>query len=71
MNKTVEDRIRNRGVWDAAVPVGHGNLSDNHGGAAAIAIIQDLKQVSGLGTRKRVAEPVIKDEQLNTSQGAQ
>jgi hypothetical protein len=71
MNKTVKDGIRNRGVWDPLVPVSHGNLGDNRGGAATVAIIQDFKQVSGLGTREGVSEPVIKDEQLDTGQGAQ
>ncbi len=71
MNKTVEDGVRERGIWDPNMPLDHRNLSDNHGGAASIAVVQDFEQVSGLGARKGVSEPVIEDEQMDAGQGAQ
>ncbi len=71
MNETVEDGVRERGVWNSAVPVDRRDLSDNHGGRATIAVIQDFEQVSGLGAGKGVTEPVIKDEQMDAGQGAQ
>ena len=41
----VEDRIGERGVTDGLVPVLHGKLAGNDGGAHAVAVIHDLEQI--------------------------
>ncbi len=71
MNKTVEDGIREGGVRDPNMPIGYRDLSDNHGGAATIPVIQYFEQVSGLGVGKGVSEPVIENEQMGTGQRVQ
>jgi hypothetical protein len=56
MNETVEYGIQDSMVCNSAVPVGRRDLSDNHGGTATIAVIQDFEQLSGLGAGKGVTE---------------
>ena len=45
-----------------------GDLGNDHGGLATVAVVKDFEQVSGLGGGQRVSEPVIEDEQMGTSQ---
>jgi hypothetical protein len=71
VDQPVEDGVRQSGVGDAAVPFGHRDLSDDDSGAAAVAVIQDFQQVSGLGAREGVSEPVIADEQRGAGQRPQ
>jgi hypothetical protein len=49
VDQPVEDGVRQSGIGNAAVPFGHRDLSDDHGGAAAVAVIQDFQQVTGHG----------------------
>ena len=64
VNEPVEDGVGQGRVGDAAVPVGDGDLGDNHGGGAAVAVVEDLQQIAGLRARQRVAQPVVEDEQM-------
>ena len=71
MYQAVENGIPERGVGNTAMPIGHRDLGDHHGGTAPIAVVQDFEQVCGLGAGERVAQPVVEDEQRGTGQGAQ
>ena len=48
MDQTIEDPIAQSGIREASVPVFHRDLSGHQGGGSAVAIIEDLQQISGL-----------------------
>ena len=68
MDEAVEDRIGDGGVGDAGMPFAHRDLGGDHGGDAALTIIEDLEQVVGMGCGSAVAHPVIRDEKLEFGQ---
>ena len=71
VDEAVEDGIREGGVGNAEMPVSDRDLSGHQGGRAAIAVIEDLKQVPSLGAGQGVAEPVIEDKQPSAGQTAE
>lgn len=56
VSEPVEDGVSQGRFGDAAVSVGDGDLGDNHGGGAAVAVVEDLQQIAGLGAGQRVAQ---------------
>ena len=68
MNESVQDGVGEGGVRDPSVPSRHGDLGNDHGSLATVAVVEDFEQVSGLGGGQGVSEPVIQDEQMGASQ---
>ena len=63
MNQTIKDAVPQGRIGESCVPVLDGDLGGYHGGGLAVAIIQDLEQISGLRGGERIPQPVIEDEQ--------
>ena len=59
----VEDGIGDGGVTDQPMPLCHGNLAGDDGGAVRTAVVDDLEQVSALLAGERGEPPVIEDQQ--------
>ena len=53
-DEPIHDGVSQGGVRHTDVPIDHGHLSDDQGGAVTIAVIQDFKQVTGLNWGQRV-----------------
>jgi len=53
------------------MPLGNRHLSGYQCRSASVAIIQDLEQVLRLEPTQQVSKPVVKDQQLDTSEGIQ
>ena len=47
------------------MPIGDGQLRHHHGGAAAVAVVNDLEQITSLHGTERIAEPVVEDEEID------
>jgi hypothetical protein len=71
VNQTIEDGISDRRIRKANVPLGNGHLSSHQCRRASVAIIQDLEQVLRLEPSQRISKPVVKDQELDTSEGIQ
>jgi hypothetical protein len=71
VHQTVKDGIRQSGVWNARMPIGHRDLSGNQRGGASVAVIEDLQEVARLGVCERVAQPVIEDQQGQVRQAGE
>lgn len=69
--QAVQNGIGQRGIGDAAMPLGHGYLRNDQGGGAVVAIVQDVEQVLNPRPRQRVARPVIENQELHPGQGVQ
>jgi hypothetical protein len=70
MDQAVEDGVGVGGMADQRVPLIDGKLAGDDGGAAAIAILQDLQQVvAGRGV-ERLEAPVVEDEEIDTAERA-
>ena len=53
------------------MPFSHRNLSRDQSGRTAIAVVEYFEQVLGLGTGKRVTQPIVENEQMGAGEGAQ
>ena len=71
MDQAIQDGIAQSWIRDTGVPLCDWDLGDDHGGVAAVAVVKDFKQVSGLRAGKRVPQPIIEDEELNAGQFVQ
>ena len=68
VDEAVEDGVGVGRLADDGVPAGYRQLAGDDGGASAIAVLEDLKQVmSGLGVQ-RFQAPVVQDQQLHGGQ---
>jgi hypothetical protein len=45
VREPVEDRVGYGGVGDQLVPLGHGELGCDQGGAGAVAVLEDLEEL--------------------------
>ena len=68
VNKAVQDGIGVGIVADGVMPGRHWKLAGHDGGAAAIAIFQDLEQVMACLGIKGLKAPVVQDEQFDLAQ---
>lgn len=68
VNEAVQDGIGVGIVADRVMPGGHRKLAGDDGGAAAIAIFQDLKQVVTCLSIEGLKAPVVQDEEFNLAQ---
>jgi len=68
MDQAVEDGV---GVGDQGVPLIDRELAGDDGGAAVVAILEDLQQVVAGGGVERLEAPVVEDKQIDAAEGAQ
>ena len=61
MRKPVEDGIAERWVGEADMPVLHRDLCGDQGGGAAVAIVDDLQEIAGLGGAEPIAQPIVQN----------
>ena len=71
VDQTVQDGVPDGWVGEAGVPLGNGHLSGDHGGGSAVAVIQDLEQVLGLGAGQGVAQPIVEGQEAGTRKGVE
>jgi len=68
MNQSVEDRIGEGGISDDFMPLLDRKLAGDQSGTAAMAILNNLQQVSSLLIGKGGKSPVIKDQEIALGQ---
>ena len=71
VDEAVEDGVGEGRVTEAGVPVIDGHLGGDQGSAVAVAVVEDLQDITGLGGGEGITEPVVEDEQVDTTQGIQ
>ena len=58
------------GLADDRMPVGHGELAGDQGGAPAVPIFEDLQQVVARLIIERAKPPVVQDQELDGAPNA-
>jgi len=71
MNEAIQDGIADGRIRAADMPLVDRHSSGNYGRRSAVAIVQYLQQVLGLGTGQGVAKPVIEDQELGAGEGVE
>ncbi len=59
VDEAVEDGVGEGGVADDVVPSVDGDLAGDHGGAAAVAFLDDLEEIAALLGPERLETPVV------------
>lgn len=71
VDQAVEDDVSVGGIADQRVPLIDGELAGDDGGAAAVAVLEDLQEVvAGRGV-ERLEAPVVEDEEIDAAKRAQ
>ena len=65
MNQAIQDRIGDRRIREAGVPLGYGYLSGDQHRGSVITIVQNFEQLLRLRPGQRIAEPIVKDQELD------
>ena len=65
VHETVEDAVGDGGVADLLVPLGHGELRGQDGGAGLIAFLADFPEVAPFGFLQGGHGPVINDQNID------
>jgi hypothetical protein len=63
VDETVEDGIGGRRVRQSCVPLVDRDLGGEQRGGAAVAVVEDLQEVSGVDRGERIADPVVENEE--------
>ena len=69
MDEAVQDGVAEGRITYDVVPMFHGDLAGDDGRGATMAIIKDLQKVAPFGRIEYRQAPVIKDEELNATDG--
>ncbi len=68
MDQAVEDGVGVGGIADQRVPLIDRELAGDDGGAASVAVLEDLEEVvAGRGV-ERLEAPVVEDEQIDAAE---
>src|SRR6266498_1543057 len=70
VNQPIEDRVGVGGIADQLMPAVDWQLAGDNGGAAGVAVIEDLQKVVAGGGVERLETPIIEDEQIDATKGA-
>jgi len=70
VDDAVEDGVGERRVADHAMPAVDRKLTGDQGGAAPVAVLDDLEQVVTLLGAERLETPVVEDEELDAAERA-
>ena len=65
MDEPVENGVGNGGIGDHLVPVIDGDLAGDDGGAALMAVVDDLEKIAALVASERSEAPIIKNQELD------
>jgi hypothetical protein len=65
VDKTVENGIGQSGVWESGMPIRDGDLSGDDRGGSPEAVVEYFEQVLRRGEWDRIAQPVIKDQDID------
>ncbi len=68
VDEAIQDGVSVGGLADDRMPVGHGELAGDQGGAPAVPIFEDLQQVVARLVIERAQPPVIQDQELDGAQ---
>lgn len=71
VDQAVEDGVGVSGVADQRVPLIHRELAGDDGGAATVAVLEDLREVVAGRGIERVEAPVVEDEQIDAAKRPQ
>src|SRR5258707_280386 len=71
VDEAIEDCVGDGGVADDFVPAVDGQLAGDDDRASFISVLDNLKQITALVGVERLWPPVIKNEQIETSDSAQ
>ena len=71
MHEAVEDGVTEGGIADDVVPVLDGELAGDEGRATAVAVIEDLEEISALGVVEGHHAEVVESEELGTQQAVE
>src|SRR5437899_337189 len=71
MDQAVEDGVGVGGVADQRVPLIDRELAGDDGGAAAVAVLEDLQEVVAGRSVERLKAPVVENEQIDAAERAQ
>src|SRR5207245_10011572 len=70
-DQAVQDGVGVGGVADQRVPLIDRELAGDDGGAAAVAVLEDLQEVvAGCGV-ERLEAPVVENEEIDATESAQ
>ncbi len=64
MHEPVEDGVPEGGVADHLVPVLHGELARDQGGAPSGTLLDEFEEIASFPVPERGEPPVIEDEQI-------
>src|SRR5271154_6227624 len=70
VNDAIEDGVGECWLADQIVPTVDRDLAGDQGGAAAVAVLDDLEHVVALLGPERFEPPIIEDQQLDAAEGA-
>ena len=65
VDETVENGVGDGGIGDDLVPVIHGNLAGDDGGATLMPVVDDLEEIAALVAGERSYSPVVEDEKFD------
>lgn len=71
MDDAVEDSVSEGRLANHVMPGGDGHLARDHGGAAAVALLDDLHEVAPLRRSQPVGSPIVEDQKLGFGDGAE
>ena len=71
VDQPVENRVPKGGVADALMPVVERQLTGDEGGAAAVAVFEDLEQVAPFAVGEGREAPIIHEQELGLGEGEQ
>ena len=64
VHEAVEDGVAEGGISDDVMPVLEGKLAGDESGAASVAVVEDLEEVTALSVVEGHHPEVIEDEEL-------
>ena len=71
VNEAIQDGVGVGGIADQLMPSIDRQLAGDDGGAAAVAVIEDLQKVVTGGGVERLKTPIIEDEKIDAAERTQ
>ena len=63
MNKAVQNGVSQDGIGDTQMPTRNGNLRSDQRRSMSKTVIQNFKDILGIGERDGIAHPVVDDQE--------
>ena len=71
VDEAIQNGIREGGIAEGFVPVFHGELTGDDGGAIAVPVIEEFQLVAALFIGQRAKTPVVEDHDVGFGEGGQ